>query len=82
VPVVATDVGGNAEVICRGDLGAIVPFDDHPALFAAIRDALAKEWNRTSLRQYARDNDWSTRVPVLVHEFRAIARRRDGASHA
>jgi glycosyltransferase involved in cell wall biosynthesis len=82
VPVVATDVGGNAEVICRSDLGAIVPFDDHPALVDAIREALGHDWDREGIRQYAADNDWSTRIPVLVREFRSIARGRAGAAHA
>jgi glycosyltransferase involved in cell wall biosynthesis len=82
VPVVATDVGGNAEVICRADLGAIVPFDDHPALVRAIQDALGHDWDRERIRQYAADNDWSTRVPVLVREFRSIAGSRAGVAHA
>jgi glycosyltransferase involved in cell wall biosynthesis len=82
VPVVATDVGGNAEVISRADLGSIVPFDDHPALVRAIQDALGRDWDRDGIRRYAADNDWSTRVPVLVREFRSIAGRRAGAAHA
>jgi teichuronic acid biosynthesis glycosyltransferase TuaC len=72
VPVVATDVGGNAEVVCRDDLGTIVRFDDHAALLAALRDALRRDWDRAAIRRYAEDNDWSTRVPVLVGEFRRI----------
>jgi glycosyltransferase involved in cell wall biosynthesis len=73
VPVVATDVGGNAEVVCRGELGTIVPFEDHEALVRALRDALRRDWDRTAIRRYAEANDWSTRVPVLVSEFRRIA---------
>jgi glycosyltransferase involved in cell wall biosynthesis len=73
VPVVATDVGGNAEVVCREDLGTIVPFDDHAALVAALGDALRHDWDREAIRCYAEENDWSTRVPVLVEEFRRIA---------
>jgi teichuronic acid biosynthesis glycosyltransferase TuaC len=73
VPVVATDVGGNAEVICRDDLGTIVPFGDHEALLAAVRDALQRDWNRSSIRRYAEENDWNVRVPILVDEFRRIA---------
>ncbi len=73
VPVVATDVGGNAEVVCRDELGTIVPFDDHAALLAALRDALRREWDREAIRRYAEENDWNTRVPVLVGEFQRIA---------
>jgi teichuronic acid biosynthesis glycosyltransferase TuaC len=32
LPVVTTDVGGNAEVVCRDELGSIVPFGDRVAL--------------------------------------------------
>lgn len=73
VPVVATDVGGNAEVVCRDDLGTIVSFDDHAALVRALREALHRNWDRAAIRRYAEENDWSTRVPVLVGEFRRIA---------
>jgi glycosyltransferase involved in cell wall biosynthesis len=81
VPVVATDVGGNAEVICRDDLGTIVPFGDHEALLAAIRDALQRDWNRSRIRQYAEENDWNVRVPILVDEFRRIAASGEIAHH-
>jgi glycosyltransferase involved in cell wall biosynthesis len=78
VPVVATDVGGNAEVVCSDELGTIVPFDDHAALLAALRDALRREWDRSAIRRYAEHNDWNTRVPVLVGEFRRIATANGG----
>jgi len=81
VPVVATDVGGNAEVICRDDLGRIVPFGDHEALLAAIRDALERDWDRSKIRSYAEANDWKVRVPILVEEFRRIAASTKAASH-
>jgi teichuronic acid biosynthesis glycosyltransferase TuaC len=73
VPVVATDVGGNAEVICREDLGTIVPFGDHDALLHATRDALQRRWDRQAIRRYAEENDWGSRVPILVQEFQRIA---------
>jgi teichuronic acid biosynthesis glycosyltransferase TuaC len=82
VPVVATDVGGSAEVICRADLGTIVPFGDHAALLAAIQVALQRDWDRTGIRHYAEENDWSTRVPILVSEFRRIAGMPGTSAHA
>lgn len=72
LPVVATDVGGNHEVVCREELGAIVPFGDAAALQSALRDALRRPWNREAIMAYARDNDWSKRVAVLVDEFTAL----------
>lgn len=72
LPVVATDVGGNAEVICRADLGTIVPFGDGAALAGALRQALAHEWDRSAIRRYAQENDWQQRVTTLLEEFRAL----------
>ena len=72
LPVISTDVGGNAEVVCRSELGSIVPFDDPAALGDALHVALAKDWDRESIVRYAQDNDWHKRVAVLVEEFGAI----------
>jgi len=72
LPVVTTDVGGNAEVVSRPELGTIVRFDDHDALCSALREALRQGWDRAAIRQYAEQNDWEARVPVLVDEFRQI----------
>lgn len=72
LPVVATDVGGNREVVCRDELGAVVPFGDAAALQDALTAALRQPWDREAIIAYARANDWSTRVAVLVEEFIAI----------
>lgn len=72
VPVVATDVGGNAEVVCRPELGTIVPFDDGAALRDAIAQALSRQWDAAVLRAYAESNTWDRRVDVLVEAFRAL----------
>jgi len=50
LPVVASDVGGNAEVVCRPDLGEIVPFDDHAALAAALGRSLVTPWDPQAIR--------------------------------
>ena len=73
LPVVTTDVGGNTEVVCSETLGTIVPFDDHPRLVAALRSALAQDWDRDAIRAYAQANTWDERVRVLLEEFRSIA---------
>lgn len=86
LPVVATDVGGNAEVVCRAELGTIVPFNDQPALARALRHVLRRPWDREAIRRYAEDNDWQARVPILLEEFRRVAADRApveaGQSHA
>ena len=69
LPVVATDVGGNAEVVSRPDLGEIVPFDDQAALAEALERSLSKCWDATAIRAYAEDNSWDSRVAVLTGLF-------------
>jgi teichuronic acid biosynthesis glycosyltransferase TuaC len=72
LPVVSTDVGGNSEVVCRNDLGSIVPFDDQDAMFAALANALERNWDRKAIIKYAKDNVWEYRIDQLETEFRQI----------
>ncbi len=72
LPVVATDVGGNREVVCRPELGRIVPFGDAAALTAALGDALQRAWPRQAILDYAAENAWETRVRILIAEFTAM----------
>jgi glycosyltransferase involved in cell wall biosynthesis len=74
LPVVTTRVGGNAEVVCRPELGAVVPFGDAQALRAALHQALNTPWNRAAILHYAQANTWDQRVQVLEEEFRALVR--------
>lgn len=69
LPVVATDVGGNAEVVCKPELGTIVPFGERSTLEGAIADALLFRWDRAAIIAYACDNSWDGRVAVLTEEF-------------
>lgn len=73
LPVVTTNVGGNAEVVCRPELGTIIPFDDSQALTQAIAEALRTVWDRQQIIDYAHANSWDQRVAVLVSEFIRIA---------
>ena len=73
LPVVTTDVGGNAEVVCRPELGRVVPFGDAPALQAGIDAALATPWDRAAIRRHALDNAWDTRVDRLVAMFQELS---------
>ncbi|MBE0548035.1 MAG: glycosyltransferase [Rubrivivax sp.] len=74
LPVVTTAVGGNAEVVCRPELGAVVPFGDAAALTLAMHAALGHAWDHALIRQYAQANTWDRRVDVLEAEFRALCR--------
>lgn len=80
LPVVATDVGGNREVVADERLGRMVPFGDHQALCRTLEEALLVRWERETIVSYAQNSDWGKRVSVLVEEFSAIYRPH-GASH-
>lgn len=82
LPVVATDVGGNQEVVCSPALGEIVPFDDEAALADALRRALREPWDRIALRAYAEANTWDRRTDDLESEFVALHRVTIGRSNA
>jgi glycosyltransferase involved in cell wall biosynthesis len=69
LPVVTTDVGGNAEVVCRPALGTVVPFGDGPALAQAIDRALARRWDREAIRRHAEAHTWDRRVEQLTTTF-------------
>lgn len=68
-PVVATDVGGNKEVISQSNLGYIVPFDDSTALFNSLSLGLTTKWNVNTLRGYAESNHWNIRITKLNKLF-------------
>jgi len=72
LPVISTDVGGNAEVVCRDELGSIVPFGDAAALQQALDAALCKEWDRAAILDYAQANQWDKRMARLLGAFDAL----------
>jgi teichuronic acid biosynthesis glycosyltransferase TuaC len=81
LPVVATDVGGNREVVCEEGLGSIVPFGDSDVLRRALVASMLKQWDHDAIIAYARDNDWSKRVAVLVAEFERIYHQKRLMNH-
>ena len=72
LPVVTTRVGGNAEVVCRPELGEVVTFDDEPTLTRALSTALSRRWDRAAIRTHAEANTWDRRIDVLEREFVAL----------
>lgn len=72
LPVVTTDVGGNAEVVCQEALGSIVRYGDAAALHRSLDAALARDWDRAAILEYARANQWDRRVAQLLRAFDAI----------
>ncbi len=75
LPVVTTDVGGNAEVVARPELGTVVPFDEAPALQQALGDALARQWDGEVIMAFARDNGWDKRIDLLCRIFNTLAKQ-------
>jgi glycosyltransferase involved in cell wall biosynthesis len=80
LPVVATDVGGNAEVVCSPELGTIVPFGDGVKLREALDDALRCTWDSAAIRRHAQANTWDRRVDELLRAFADVHRRSGGAA--
>ena len=72
LPVVATDVGGNRQVVCKPELGELAPFGDSAALRDAIDRALSTPLNRGAIRNYALANAWDSRIPVLLSIFSEV----------
>lgn len=75
LPVVATDVGGNTEVISAPELGSIVPFGDGAELGAALDRALTRNWDRQAIINHARANSWDTRVEALLRIYDQVTGR-------
>ncbi len=72
LPVIATDVGGNREVVAHDGLGRIVPYGDQAALTGALDEALSCDWDRETIRAYARGNDWEGRIDRLTDIFQRV----------
>lgn len=72
LPIVTTQVGGNAEVVSSDKIGILVPYDDREALYHALRQALEQPWDRSAILDYARANSWQTRIPILIAAFQSI----------
>jgi glycosyltransferase involved in cell wall biosynthesis len=82
IPVIATDVGGNGQVVNSKELGQIVPFGDSAALEAALRQALEQNWDHSAIRAVAEANSWESRIPPLLEAFeRLLAQGRRDAFH-
>jgi len=58
-PVVATDVGGNKEVVGSKNHGLIVPFGDRLALGHALRNGLSTPWDHEAIAAWGGRCDWN-----------------------
>lgn len=79
LPVVTTNVGGNADVVNSAFVGALVEFGDRKALTASIDEALSRHWDRSQIVEYARTNSWDQRIPAVLDVLRRGQQRRSSA---
>ena len=75
LPVVTTDVGGNAQVVNDRSLGRIVPYGDQQRLQEAIHEALCTPWDRQLIRAYAESNSWDRRMQPLIDAYHQLLSR-------
>jgi len=77
VPVVATNVGGTAEIVVDGETGLLVPSRDSQALAFAVNELLADEKVRHRMSLAARDRavrefDIARATPRLADQWRGV----------
>ncbi|SEK60099.1 glycosyltransferase [Ectothiorhodospira marina] len=82
LPVVTTNVGGNAEVINHESLGSIVPFGDSAALSASLHKALARQWDKEPILTHAQEQVWEKKIPPLVAALQKILESSCSSSSA
>lgn len=76
-PIVATDVGGVADVVPSESYGYVIPFNDRAALRNALRDALEKQWDRPKIIEWAAARSWEQVAAEAVEEMqKAVAQWR------
>lgn len=76
IPVIATDLPGQAEVVRAGNCGIVIPCDDAAALAAAVATCAA---DRNSARAMGRrgatfvraEHSWAARAKEIDHRLRA-----------
>jgi len=79
LPIIAFDTGSNRELICRPELGELVPFGDPSALKTTIDLALSRTWDRMVIRRHGETYHWDGRINRLCRVFtEAVAGRRAG----
>jgi glycosyltransferase involved in cell wall biosynthesis len=81
VPVVATSVGGNREVVASPDLGVLVPSEDAPALAAALAEVIDNRELASRLGRSGREHvrsSYSVQTMLDAYErlYCSIERRR------
>ena len=78
VPVVATDVGGTAEIVADGQSGRLIPANDEDALVAGMREALSDrlvgEWIDVGERTVRSHFSHSARLQRIMAVYDQVTR--------
>jgi teichuronic acid biosynthesis glycosyltransferase TuaC len=69
VPVVATRVGGNAELINEGTNGFLISLGDDLALRHALLEALQRTWDGASISKKMTGRTWENAAAQIVEEW-------------
>jgi len=78
-PVVATDVGGNREIVSEPRLGRLVPPGDREALADGICRGLTAAWDREQIAVIGGRRDWQQVARECVDVFEATFGRLERA---
>jgi glycosyltransferase involved in cell wall biosynthesis len=77
LPIIAFDTGSNRELVCRPELGELIPFGDPSGLKTAIDLGLSRTWDRVAIRRYGETYHWDGRINRLCRAFaESVAGRR------
>jgi len=68
-PVVATNAWGNAEVICKPELGLLAEPENADSLAETIQKALIKDWDRAKITEFAGGHSWESVAENVLREF-------------
>lgn len=76
-PVLATDVGGNREIIAGDETGFLVPVDEPSALIEGLCRALSRRWNRSQIARMGGRRNWQQVAVECVDVFKEVLERRE-----
>jgi glycosyltransferase involved in cell wall biosynthesis len=71
-PVVATDVGGNREIVTGPTLGRLVPLGDRDSLVEAVCGALTQRWDRAGIARAGGQRGWQQVGRECVDVFESL----------
>lgn len=79
IPVVATNIGGNTEIVVNGETGILVPTGDYKKIADAINTLLSDKEKRLSMGMNARKIiqtkfDWAIKINEVENYYRSLVK--------